>query len=100
MISDVTKCLQSLDIASAACLRVLADVDLLTSLKKKCQKPQYQGNPVCTTLNTLPDLPLDELGDAIGNILGGVLGRSLSTSLSSGAPSADPSTRSLYGGAS
>jgi phospholipid/cholesterol/gamma-HCH transport system substrate-binding protein len=98
VLTQVEKCLRSGDLTSAACKTVLADADLLTSLKKKCQKPQYAGNPVCTTLNTLPDLPLDQLGDAIGDILGGVLGRSLGTSLSSGAPSARPSTRSLYGG--
>ena len=100
VVSDVQKCLQSLNIASAACQRVLANLDLLTSLKKKCQKDKYKGNPVCTVLNTLPNIPLDELGAAIGELLGNLLGRSLGSSLSSGVPTARPSTRSLYGGAS
>ena len=83
------KCLQSLDLTSQACQKVLADVDLLTSLKKKCTKPQYTSNPVCTVLNTVPDVPLDELGDLLGSLLGGVLGRTTPP---------NPSTRALYGG--
>ncbi len=89
VLSDVQKCLQSLDITSAACQKVLADVDLLTSLKKKCQKPKYTANPVCTVLNSVPDVPLEDLGDLLGGLLGGVLGRTTPT---------NPSTRGLYGG--
>ena len=85
------KCLQSLDITSQACQKVLADVDLLTSLKKKCKKPKYATNPVCTVLNTVPDVPLDDLGDLLGGLLGGGLGRTTP---------ANPSTRALYGGSS
>jgi len=104
VLDDVKKCLNSGDLTSAACKRVLADVDLLTNLKKKCQKPKYQQNPVCQVLNTLPDVPLDELGDAVGDlvggVVGGVLGRALGTSLRSGQPTSAPTTRSLYGGSS
>jgi phospholipid/cholesterol/gamma-HCH transport system substrate-binding protein len=96
VLTDVEKCLQSLDITSKACQKVLADVDLLTSLRKKCQKDKYATNPVCTVLNTLPDVPLDQLGDVIGNILGNVLGRSGGSGPSS--PPDDPSMRELYGG--
>jgi phospholipid/cholesterol/gamma-HCH transport system substrate-binding protein len=88
VLSDVQKCLQSLDITSQACQKVLADVDLLTSLKKKCKKDKYKTNPVCTVLNSLPDLPLDELGDLLGTL---GLGRTSPT---------NPSTRDLYGGTS
>ena len=49
---------------------MLADVDLLNSLKKKCQKAKYAANPVCTVLNAVPDLPLDDLGDLLGGLLG------------------------------
>ena len=73
VLSDVQKCLQSLDITSQACQKVLADVDLLTSLKKKCKKDRHAANPVCTVLNTVPDAPLDELGDLLGGLLGGGL---------------------------
>jgi phospholipid/cholesterol/gamma-HCH transport system substrate-binding protein len=96
VISDVQKCLQSRDITSAACQKVLGDIDLLTSLKKKCQKADYADNPVCTVLNTLPAVPLDQLGQVIGNILGNVLGRSGGTG--PGSPPSDPTTRELLGG--
>ena len=43
------------------CTKVLADVDLLAKLKKQCKKDKYKTNPVCAVLNTLPDVPLDEL---------------------------------------
>ena len=85
------KCLQSMDITSQACQKVLADVDLLTSLKSKCKKPKYTANPVCTVLNAVPDVPLDELGDLLGSLLGGGLGRTTP---------ANPTTRALYGGSS
>ncbi len=91
VLSDVQKCLRSLDITSAACQKVLADLDLLTSLKQKCKKPKFAANPVCTVLNTLPDLPLDDLGDLLGGLLGGGLVRTTP---------ANPSTRALYGGSS
>ena len=91
VLSDVQKCLRSLDITSKACQKVLADVDLLTSLKKKCHKDKYKSNPVCTVLNALPDVPLDQLGDALGGLLGGSLGRTTP---------ADASNRALYGGTS
>jgi phospholipid/cholesterol/gamma-HCH transport system substrate-binding protein len=90
VLTDVQKCLQSLDLTSPACQKVLADVDLLTSLKQKCQKDKYTTNPVCVTLNTVPDVPLDELGGLLGS-LGLGLGRTTH---------ADPSTRALYGGTS
>jgi len=89
VLSDVQKCLQSLDITSQACQKVIGDVDLLTSLKKKCTKDRHAANPVCTVLNTVPDAPLDELGDLLGGLLGGRLGRTTP---------ANPSTRALYGG--
>jgi hypothetical protein len=79
---------------------VLADLDLLSKLREKCQKDRYKQNPVCQVVNTLPDVPLDELGDLIGNVLGGVLGRAFGTSLRSGQPTSTASTRALYGGTS
>jgi phospholipid/cholesterol/gamma-HCH transport system substrate-binding protein len=90
VLNDVQKCLKSMDLTSRACQKVLGDLDLLTSLKKKCQKDKYKSNPVCTVLNTLPDVPLDQLGDVLGDLLGGVLGRASTP--------ADVSNRSLYGG--
>ena len=98
VVSDVTKCLQSLDLTSKACQAVLADADLLKSLRQKCQKPKYADNPVCTVLNTVPDVPLDQLGDTIGQILGNLLGRT--TVPGSDQAQAAPSLRSMYGGTS
>jgi phospholipid/cholesterol/gamma-HCH transport system substrate-binding protein len=96
VLSDVQECLQSQDIASHACQMVLADADLLSSLRTKCQKDKYASNPVCTVLNTLPAVPLDQLPTVIGGILGNVLGRSAGSGPTS--PPADPSMRQLYGG--
>ena len=95
ILNDVQKCLQSLDITSRACQKVLADLDLLTSLRKKCQKDKFRTNPVCTVLNAVPDVPLDELGDLLGGLLGG-LGLGRATPSNPTPP--NPSTRALYGG--
>ncbi|MDX6372795.1 MAG: phospholipid/cholesterol/gamma-HCH transport system substrate-binding protein [Nocardioidaceae bacterium] len=100
VLSDVQKCLRSGDLTSAACKTVLADLDLLSKLRKKCQKDKYKQNPVCQVVNTLPDVPLDQLGDLIGGVVGGVLGRAIGTSLRSGQPTSTASTRALYGGTS
>jgi phospholipid/cholesterol/gamma-HCH transport system substrate-binding protein len=98
VLDDVQKCLRSQDIASKACRSVLADSDLLGSLRHKCQKDTYATNPVCTVVDSLPDVPLDQLGAAIGGILGNVLGRSAGSGPTG--PPADPTVRQLYGGAS
>src|SRR5262249_54058567 len=37
VVDDVKKCLDSRDLTSQACQKVLADADLLTSLRAKCQ---------------------------------------------------------------
>jgi phospholipid/cholesterol/gamma-HCH transport system substrate-binding protein len=95
VLTDVQKCLQSGDLTSAACQKVLADVDLLASLKKKCQKDKYVANPVCQLLATVPDVPVDDLGELLDGVLGSVLGRSRATA---GAAERQPSTRSLLGG--
>jgi phospholipid/cholesterol/gamma-HCH transport system substrate-binding protein len=99
VLSDVQKCLQSLDITSAACRKVLADADLLQSLREKCQKDKYATNPVCTIVNSVPSVPLEQLPGAIGQIVGGLLGRTIAGTPLSSSP-ADPSDRALYGGSS
>jgi phospholipid/cholesterol/gamma-HCH transport system substrate-binding protein len=96
VLDDVQKCLQSQDLASQACQKVLADADLLSSLRAKCQKDRYASNPVCTVLATLPGVPLDQLPTVLGTILGNVLGRSAGSGPTS--PPADPTLRQLYGG--
>ena len=77
---------------------MLADLDLLTKLKKQCKKDKYKTNPVCTVLNTLPDVPLSELPGILDDVLDDVLGRSLASSLSDGRPTQSSSTTTLFGG--
>jgi phospholipid/cholesterol/gamma-HCH transport system substrate-binding protein len=98
VINDVQKCLQSGDLTSAACKKVLADVDLLTQLRKKCQKDKYVQNPVCVVVNTVPNVPLDDLGEVLGGVVGGVLGGLGGTPRSGVQPTGSPSPRALYGG--
>ena len=91
-VDAVTRCLQSLDLQSRSCQKVLASVDLVTKLKKECRRKKYDGNPVCTIVEALPGGgtgPLDGL-------TGGLLGRALSD----GDPSPDPSPAALFGGGS
>ncbi len=99
VLNDVQKCLQSGNISSAACKKVLADLDSLTKLKKQCKKEKYQDNPVCVVLNQVPDLPLDELPDVLDDVLGGVLGRA-ATGYTAGSSAAPADTNALFGGLS
>jgi phospholipid/cholesterol/gamma-HCH transport system substrate-binding protein len=98
VLNDVQKCLQSGDISSAACKKVLADVDSLGKLKKQCKKDKYKDNPVCVVLNQVPDVPLDELPDVLDDVLDDVLGRSLTSWLADGSPTPAADTRALFGG--
>jgi phospholipid/cholesterol/gamma-HCH transport system substrate-binding protein len=98
VLDDVQKCLQSGNVASRACKKVLADLDSLAKLKEECKKQKHQGNQVCLVLNQLPDLPLEELPDVLDGVLDGILGRSLASSLSDGSPTPSAGTRMLFGG--
>jgi phospholipid/cholesterol/gamma-HCH transport system substrate-binding protein len=57
ILGDVTKCLQSGDITSKACQKVLGDPQELLRLIAKCKKNKHDDNPVCQVLNALPSLP-------------------------------------------
>lgn len=101
VVGAVAKCLQSGNLLSKPCKKVLADLDLLTKLKKQCKKKEYKTNPVCVVLGTVPDVPLDELPDILDDILPGLLGRAMTASLADGSPStAAPTTSTLFGGGS
>ena len=91
----VTKCLQSLDLQSKACKKVLASLDLVKQLKKDCKKKKYDGNPVCTIVEALPGDGDGPLGGLLGGLTGGLLGRALTD----GTPNPTPSPSALYGGA-
>jgi phospholipid/cholesterol/gamma-HCH transport system substrate-binding protein len=57
ILGDVTKCLQSGDITSHACQKVLGDPQELLRLVAKCKKKKHDANPVCQVLNALPSIP-------------------------------------------
>jgi phospholipid/cholesterol/gamma-HCH transport system substrate-binding protein len=57
ILGDVTKCLQSGDITSAACQKVLGDPQELLRLLAKCKKHRNEDNPVCMVLDALPSIP-------------------------------------------
>jgi phospholipid/cholesterol/gamma-HCH transport system substrate-binding protein len=57
ILGDVTKCLQSGDITSKACRKVLGDPQELLQLIAKCKKKKRDDNPVCQALEALPSLP-------------------------------------------
>jgi phospholipid/cholesterol/gamma-HCH transport system substrate-binding protein len=97
VLSDVQKCLQSGDLTSKACKKVLRDADLLTKLKKNCRKQRNEDNPICQVLNALPDDPGGpDLSDIPG--LPGLSLLSFNDALSSGRPSPSYSGAALYGG--
>jgi phospholipid/cholesterol/gamma-HCH transport system substrate-binding protein len=62
ILGDVVKCLQSGDITSKACQKVLSDPEKLARLITQCQKHKHQDNPVCQVLNTIPSLPTGGTG--------------------------------------
>lgn len=94
VLNNVLQCIASGNIASAACVKVLGNVQGLLNLKKECAKPSNANAVVCTIINQIPGLPgvpglpglganadnggssLGGLGDLIGGALGGLgLGR-------------------------
>jgi phospholipid/cholesterol/gamma-HCH transport system substrate-binding protein len=88
VLNDVQKCLQSGNLASAACARVLASLNLLGRLKTACAKPVNAGNPVCKAINALPSLPeipgLPGLPQIPGLPLDGLLGLRMAATGSGG----------------
>ncbi len=57
IVDNVLKCIQSGDLASKACQKVLANAQSLAQLREECAKPQNEDKDVCQQLNTLPGLP-------------------------------------------
>jgi phospholipid/cholesterol/gamma-HCH transport system substrate-binding protein len=54
LLPQVEACLQSADLRSDACLKVLDSLRLFRNLKAECKKPAYRANPVCAVVNALP----------------------------------------------
>jgi phospholipid/cholesterol/gamma-HCH transport system substrate-binding protein len=78
VVGDVLTCIQSGDITSKACQKVLANLEKLTKLREECAKKKNRDKDVCKQLNTVPGLPTPSgTGplDPITGILGGGLGR-------------------------
>lgn len=71
IVSNLTKCLQSGNLQSKACQKLL-DLGGLLKLKQTCQKPANKDKDVCKQLNAipglpdLPGLPLSSLLDGLG----------------------------------
>jgi phospholipid/cholesterol/gamma-HCH transport system substrate-binding protein len=62
ILGDVAACLQSGDINSKACQRVLGDPEELARLITKCKRAKNSNNPVCQVLNAIPSLPTGGTG--------------------------------------
>ncbi|GCD89584.1 MCE family protein [Nocardioides sp. LS1] len=58
ILDNVTKCLQSGDITSKACQKVLASPEQLAKLQAECKKKKNEKKDVCKQLNALPGLPV------------------------------------------
>lgn len=70
VIDDVLRCIRSGSLTSAACAKVLDDLDLVGKLIRDCRKPQYDDRPVCVVVNLLPPNPdLAGVGELLDNIL-------------------------------
>ena len=57
IVDNVLKCIQSGDLDSKACRKVLANAEALAELREECQKPENEDKDVCEQLNLVPGLP-------------------------------------------
>jgi phospholipid/cholesterol/gamma-HCH transport system substrate-binding protein len=57
IVGDVLACLQSGDLTSAACQKVLTNVQKLLQLRQECQKSENRDKDLCRELNLIPGLP-------------------------------------------
>lgn len=75
ILNNIQKCLESGDLDSKACKKVLANAEALAQLREECQKPENEDKDVCQQLNLLPGLPTpSSTGDGpLGPITGGAL---------------------------
>ena len=64
VLNDVQKCLAAGDLTSAACQEGARRPRPAHLAEEEVPEGQVPANPVCRSLNALPDVPLDELGDA------------------------------------
>ncbi len=57
VVNDVLKCIQSGDLTSKACQKVLANAEKLAKLREECAKKKNRDKDVCKQINTIPGLP-------------------------------------------
>ncbi|MFC5731309.1 MULTISPECIES: MCE family protein [Nocardioides] len=94
--NQVVRCLRSGSLTSAACAKVLDDVNLLKNLQRQCATKALRDSPVCKLLNAVPDVDLGGVLGQGGSSSGPLSG--LSRGLSGAEPSYhDQSTKSLLG---
>ncbi|MCW2794350.1 MAG: virulence factor Mce family protein [Nocardioides sp.] len=58
IIDNVLKCIQSGDLTSKACQKVLSNAESLAQLREECKKKKNEKKDVCKELNQIPGLPL------------------------------------------
>jgi len=57
IVDNVLKCIQSGDLTSKACQKVINDAESLQELREECAKPENEDKDVCKQLNLVPGLP-------------------------------------------
>ena len=57
IVDNVLKCIQSGDIDSKACQKVISNLESLEELREECAKPENEDKDVCKELNQIPGLP-------------------------------------------
>jgi phospholipid/cholesterol/gamma-HCH transport system substrate-binding protein len=58
IVDNVLKCIQSGDITSKACQKVLSNAESLAQLREECKKKKNEKKDVCKELNQIPGLPV------------------------------------------
>ena len=58
IVNNILKCIQSGDLTSKACQKVLSNVESLAQLREECMKKKNEKKDVCKELNQIPGLPL------------------------------------------
>ena len=100
ILDNVLKCIQSGDIESKACKKVLKNLESLAELREECQKPENEDKDVCQQLNQLPGLPTPSSSsggplDGITNGVGSALQRSAFGPTDDWSPRRGPTLRQL-----
>ncbi|MGZ4448324.1 MAG: MCE family protein [Nocardioides sp.] len=69
ILGNVAKCLQSGDLTSKACKKVLRSPQQLAQLQKECKKKKNEKKDVCKQLNNIPGLPPVPGGTGLPTVL-------------------------------